>query len=292
MSDAAIVAQWNRLPVLVRAIVSGVAVGAAGTTPWALLVSANMKNLPTVPWAVLIMSAYLWLFWRYVTGAGWPRSTARARRTNSRANALTSDVWGRALLAGILGLASLLSFMGVLGRLVALPKQQDIDISQYPLVTVFFWIIMSAAVAGVVEETAFRGYLQRPMERRHGAVVAILVTGTLFGFAHFSHPEVGVVLLPYYIAVAVVYGVLAHLTDSVFPSMALHAGGNMLGALGLFTQGRSEWQPLAVPRPLIWQTGVDAAFIGSLIALLVVGAAAVMAYMSLATATAEGHGEH
>ena len=70
------------------------------------------------------------------------------------------------------------------------------------------WVVMSAVVAGVVEETSFRGYLQRPIERRHGPVIAILVTGSVFGLAHFAHPDVGVVLLPFYIAVAAVYGAL------------------------------------------------------------------------------------
>jgi hypothetical protein len=144
---------------------------------------------------------------------------------------------------------------------------------------------MSAVVAGVVEETSFRGYLQRPIERRHGPVVAILIAGTLFGFAHFTHPEVGFVLLPYYLAVAAVYGALAYLTDSVFPSMVLHAGGNMLSAFDFFTRGRSEWQLSTAPKPLIWKTGPDAAFLVNLVALLIVGTLTVLAYTALAGAT-------
>ena len=123
-------------------------------------------------------------------------------------------------MAGLLGLASVLLLQGVLSRLVALPQQRDLDVSRYPIVTVLLWVVTSAVVAGVVEETSFRGYLQRPIERRHGPVIAILITGMLFGLAHFAHPEVGVVLLPFYIAVAAVYGGLAYLTDSTLPGMA------------------------------------------------------------------------
>lgn len=93
---------------------------------------------------------------------------------------------------------------------------------------------MGSIVAGVVEEAAFRGYLQGTIERRHGPVIAILVTGSIFGFAHFTHPEVTLVLLPYYLAVAAVYGALAYLTNSILPSLVLHAGGNMLSAFDLF----------------------------------------------------------
>ena len=274
---------WLRMPIVLRSILTGVTVAAAGTVPWASLVSANIRHEPALPWAVPIMAAYLWLYWRYfVRGRGWPGATAETRRRDSRANRLSGEVWGAALLAGVLGLAGVLLLQGVLGRLFSLPQQRDIDPSQFPLVTVMLWVMMSAVVAGVVEETAFRGYLQRPIERRHGPVIAVLVTGILFGFVHFSHPEVGLVLLPFYIAVAAVYGALAYFTDSIWPSLVLHAGGNMFSAFGLFARGRSEWELSAVPRPLIWATGPDAAFWGNLAALLIVGALAVWAYVGLA----------
>jgi membrane protease YdiL (CAAX protease family) len=277
-------ALWIRLPVLVQAVVTGLAVATAGTIPWATLVAANIKHKPALPWAVPIMAVYLWLFWRYVRGEGWPQSTAAARRARSRANGIPADLWGPALLAGVLGLVSVLLLQGVLSRFVALPQQRDLDVSQYPVLTVLLWVLMSAVVAGVVEETSFRGYVQAPIERRHGSVIAILVTGSLFGLMHFTHPEVTLVLLPYYMAVAAVYGALAHLTDSTLPSMVLHGGGNVFSAFALFTRGRSEWQLSAAPKPLIWEVGPDAPFLANAVALLVVGAAAVWAYSELSRA--------
>jgi len=269
----------------IRAVLTGVAVAGAGTLPWAGLVSANIRHRSAVPWAVPIMAAYLWLFWRYfVRGRGWPRSTAPARRIDSRLNPLPGDTWGPALLAGVLGLGSVMLLQGVLSRLVALPQERDIDMTKYSLFTVLLWVLMGAVVAGVVEETAFRGYMQRPIERRHGLVVAILVTGSGFGLAHFGHAEVGFVLLPFYIAVAAVYGALAYFTDSTQPSMVLHTGGNMFSAFDLFTHGRSEWQLSAAPRPLIWETGADAAFWGNSVALVIVGSLTVWAYAGLAGA--------
>ena len=275
-------ALWQRIPVIVRAVLTGLVVATAGTTPWAILVSANAKHRSAVPWAVPATALYLWLFWRYVRGAGWPRSTAEARRTNCRANPLSGDVWGMALFAGGLGLVAVVLLQGVTSRLVTLPQQQDLDVSQYPLVTVSLWVLMSAAVAGVVEEASFRGYIQGPIERRHGPVIAILLTGSLFGFAHFTHPEVTLILMPYYLAVAAVYGALAYLTNSILPSMVLHAGGNVLGALDLFARGRSEWQASPTPKPLIWESGADASFWVAVVAALLAGAVAVWAYAALA----------
>lgn len=281
---------WLRLPVIARAVLIGAAAASAGTVPWAVLVAANIKYQSAVPWAVPLMAIYLWLYWRYlVRGQGPPTSTADARRTNARANALPDEAWGPALLAGLLGLASVLLLQGVWSRLVALPQQRDLDVSQYPVVTVLMWVVMSAIVAGVVEEASFRGYVQRPIERRHGPAIAILITGTLFGFAHFAHPEVGVVLLPFYLSVAAVYGALAYFTDSTLPGMVLHAGGNMFSAFDLFARGRSEWQLAAEPSPLIWETGPDAAFWGNVAAFLVVAALTVLAYSGLARATRAAH---
>ena len=277
---------WRRLPVVVRAVLTGTAAGAAGTVPWGLLASANLRHGSALPWAVPVMAVYLVLYWRYLArGRGWPQSTADARRANARANPPDGDVWGAALLAGMLGLVSILLLQGVMSRLVVLPQQRELDPSQYPALTVLLWIVMSAVVAGVVEETSFRGYLQRPIERRHGPVAAILVSGSVFGFVHFTHPEVGFVLMPYYLAVAAVYGMLAYLTDSIFPSMVLHAGGNMFSVFDLFTRGRSEWQLSTTPRPLVWQTGADAAFWGNVVALLAVVTLTVFAYASLAGVT-------
>ena len=272
---------WSRLPVIVRAVITGSVVAVLGTGPWAALASANSKYWPAVPWAVPPTAVYLWLFWRYTQGAWWPQSTAEARRTNCRANRLTEEVWGAALFAGVLGLVALLPFLRVMNRLVRLPVQPTSDLQHIPFFTLASWLVMSAVVAGVAEESAFRGYMQGPIERRHGAFVAILVTGSLFGLAHFTHPEVALILMPYYLAVAAIYGALAYLTNSILPSMVLHAGGNVFSSIGLFAGGRSEWQTSASPEPLIWETGADASFWLFCVAALVMGAAAVWAYTAL-----------
>lgn len=118
------VSLWRHLPAIVRAVITGLAVAGAGTTPWAILVNTNAKHLPTIPWAVVPMAFYLWLFWLYIRGAGWPIPTADERRTSCRANPLPEDVWLLSLFAGGLGLASLVLFMRVMNRLVRLPANR------------------------------------------------------------------------------------------------------------------------------------------------------------------------
>jgi hypothetical protein len=64
--------------------------------------------------------------------------------------------------------------------------------------------------------------------------------------------------------------------------MVLHAGGNVFVAFDLFARGHSEWQGLGPPAKLIWETGPDAAFWTAAGATLVVGSAAVWAFVGLA----------
>lgn len=266
----------------VRAVVLGLAIGLAGALTWSRLVAANTRYLPTMPWAAALMVPLLVAWWLYFArGRGWPRHTAEARKLLGRANRVPDHLWGPALGAGLLGLLSTLLLQGVLARLVTLPQQRDLDPSQYPTLTVFAWLVMSAAVSGIVEETSARGYIQGGIERRLGVAPAILVTGMLFGASHFTHPEVGLVLLPFYVAVSAVYGLLASATNSTYPGMILHAGGNLFSAFGLFVQGRSEWAPSAVPVPTIWETGPDAPFVTTVGGLMIVGAATVLAYRGL-----------
>jgi membrane protease YdiL (CAAX protease family) len=277
----------HRLPILVRAPVAGFVIAAAGTYPWATLASWNQRVLVRVPWALLPMSVYLWFYWRYLGGAGWPRSTSSLRRKSLRANTLEPELWVTAILTGLLGLATLVPLLGIMSRLAALPAEsRPINVpAEMSFVTVFFLLVMASLVAGVVEEAAFRGYMQGPIERRHGVPIAILVNGALFGLAHYTHhPESVLMMLPYYIGVAAVYGGLAYATDSILPGVALHAGGDVLSLMRLWATGLPEWQVAAEPPPLIWQTGVDAAFVGGMIVFLALSSAAVWAYASLARA--------
>jgi membrane protease YdiL (CAAX protease family) len=62
---------------------------------------------------------------------------------------------------------------------------------------------MSAPIAGIVEEAAFRGYMQRPIEQAHGIGLAILITGTMFALVHLDFTPI---VWPYYRMLAVASG--------------------------------------------------------------------------------------
>jgi membrane protease YdiL (CAAX protease family) len=269
------------LGVIAQAVFIGMLIVIAGTIPRNIIFAANLRYYTSVPWAVPLTAVYLWFFWRYLNGAGPPESTADIRRTSLRANRVSGLVWAWALLAGGLGIVTLVLTLRVANRLVILPQQQLPDLAQVPKVTVLSLLIIAAPVAGIIEEAAFRGYMQGPIERRYGLAIAILITGTMFAVAHLDFT---LILWPYYVAVAAIYGTVTYLTNSILPAVVLHTGGNIYSNIDLWLHGQAEWQASSVPTVLIWTTGADASFWISSIALLIVAAAMVWAYFKLAHA--------
>jgi membrane protease YdiL (CAAX protease family) len=239
--------------VAVQAVVVGTGVVLAGTMPRNLVFLANLRFHPELPWAVPVVGIYLWLFWRYLGGSGPPASTADVRRESLRAAPLRGVVWRWALLAGGLAIAALVVALRLANRFVTLPAQQLPDLSHVPTVTILSLLLMGAPVAGAVEEAAFRGYMQGPIERACGIVPAVLVTGTMFAVAHLDFTPV---LWPYYVAVAAIYGTVTWRTGSILPAIVLHTAGNVYSNLDLWVHGQAEWQAGSGSAGAIWPWSV------------------------------------
>jgi membrane protease YdiL (CAAX protease family) len=264
---------------IAEAVIVGMFVMLAGTIPRNIIFAANLHVLPSVPWAVPVTGVYLWFFWHYLNGDGPPTSTREYRRTRLRAKAVSGRVLAWALLAGGLGIVALVLALRVASRMVALPEQRLPELSKIPGFTVWSLLLMAAAVAALVEEAAFRGYMQGPLERRYGVVPAILITGTMFAIAHLDFTPV---LWPYYAAVAAIYGIVTSLTNSIWPAIVLHTAGNTYSNIDLLLHGRAEWQASSGAAQSIWTTGIDAAFVRLSVAVFVTAGATAWAYVKLA----------
>lgn len=222
-----------------------------------------------------MMAGFLWGYWRYLGGKGWPRSTAVTRRSSLRVSRLSESAWGWSLTAGVLGVASAVNLQMVYGRFVHLPSDPAQDFSRYPSLTVVCALLMGAAVAGFMEEAGFRGYMQVPLERRYGPIVASITVGILFGMAHFSHGIAQTIpLLPYYFAISVIYSAIAYLSNSLLPVVAIHASGDALEFLYAWLHGASPLKPAGEQS--------EVAFGVHLISGLLLGALAIGAYRQLA----------
>ena len=106
------------------------------------------------------------------------------------------------------------------------PPSLPIDISVYPVTTVIGLALAIALSAGVVEEIAFRGYLQKSLEDAYGIVPALVLTGIAFWYAHAD--KVTVSHLPFHLAVSVLLGAATYLTRSLLPAMIGHVLGDAL----------------------------------------------------------------
>ena len=285
-------------PVIFTAILLGVGVLLAGGLPWSLLLApANLRVGTVVPWTIIPMAIYLWAYWKYIGGAWGPRDTAPTRREYLRANPLSATVWMMSIVAGLIGFGALLAFVSVMARVVELPALAAITApAGMPRATMFALLVMASIVAGVPEEAAFRGYMQGPIERRYGVALAILVNGTAFGLLHFpNHQNDVFLMLPYYIAVSAVYGGLTWAANSILPALVLHAGGDVWSLGRLWMTGRPEWQLSPGTPSLIWDTGLDGAFLRAGAACIVLAGLTTWAYIGISRTRnkeQEGHGIH
>jgi membrane protease YdiL (CAAX protease family) len=269
-------AAWRRLPTLVRAVIAGSAVTVAATGPCSGLALANLRHALWLPWSGPVVALYLWAYWRYLQGRGWPAAAAEARRRGLRARRLPWRVWRWSLAAGGLGWGCVLAARIAVDLWLDLPSSPASSLDGYPPLAVVQYVLTASALAGIAEEAGFRGYMQGPLERRYGPLAAVLVVGVAFWLAHGGayreDPWLFVGRLWFYLAGSAVFGTLAHLTGSILPGIVLHAAADVLG-FGLL------W---------LWSTGggVSAAAAGA--AGLACLGPAVLAYRRLAVETAAG----
>ena len=275
---------WQRVPVIVRAILVGLLVNEVGQMG-AVFVFPNLKFLPQVPWMLAAATVWLWGFWRYVSGSGWPQATRETRRRDLRATPLAGKVWRWALLAGGLGLLSMVGLLYLTPRLAETPRDAfkfSIDLSAYPPWTVVSILLVFSVVAGVAEEAGFRGYMLSQIERRHGWIVATIITGVMFYLVHYvSHSYATVAFLPFFLAVSAVHARLVYLTGSILPSIVLHAAFDF--AVISFAYGLIGTVPLSS----VHRTGVDSSFWLEVAIILVFAAAALPAFRKLAEVTCQ-----
>jgi len=253
-----------------------------GSVPWAFLSNWNQRVGLFVPWAIVPMAIYLWAYFGFI-GGQWMAAGSERRRATLRANRLPGSVWFAALPPGVLGIGAILALLVVVSRLVHLPGGTPITTpAGMPVATMFALLTMQSVVAGVTDESAFRGYMQSIVGRRFGVVVAVLASGVLFGLLHFpNHPGDVLLMLPYYVAVSAMYGGLTWATGSILPALVLHSVGDIAVLTRWWLTGRPEWQLSAAVPPLVWDSGVDASFAAAVTAAAMLSIVTAWSYRSV-----------
>ena len=123
-------------------------------------------------------------------------------------------------------LAALLLFALVTAELWAANAYSISGWGDAPLWTLF---LLTAVVPGITEEIVSRGILFRLTEEGLGTWIALLVSALFFGFAHISNPGATAwSSLAISLEAGLLFGLLYHVTRSLWWCIGLHAGWNFV----------------------------------------------------------------
>jgi membrane protease YdiL (CAAX protease family) len=268
------------LPKPLRANQSGQFVLAVLANVSTALMMVNLQSSPSIPWSVPVVMCFLWIAFRYFGGKWLPMSTAEARKECLGANRLTSKQWMLALPAGLLMAIFIIAFAILNYRFIEVPAE-EMGLSEIPWWTLYPGLIIVSLIAGVSEEAGFRGYIQGPLQRMYGPVIAIGIAALFFWGAHLNHVN-GLARFPSLFVMGIALGSLTYASGSILPSILTHVFADSVVFVGATAGIGPEqlWHP-----QLIRETGFDGQFVAALLVLFVTGFAAIFVMSKLAAVT-------
>ncbi len=252
-SNPAIIRFWQRIPIVIRAILLGFFVFQIGSVPSI----ASLTIIPA-PWSIVVAGGVLWLYWKYFSGSWRPKVTAEARRRSFRALRLPGAVWKWGLIAAILLVVVLQAGLVTTFRLIEFPREaftSGLDFGDAPLWLAWLFIVMAALTAGITEEVGLRGYMQSPLEKRYGPIIGITIVSIVFLVMHLNQAWATSVLIHLFV-LSVMFGILTYTTGSLIPSIIGHTVLDIFNFSYWWTDvaGRFERQPIS-------ETGIDSHFV-------------------------------
>ena len=211
---------WHRIPIIIRAIILGFSISTIGVLAWSVLATV----IP-MPWSFILMIGLLWIFWKYFSGNWWPNSTKEFRKENFRKLKLPSKNLLLGLLAAIFIVVIEQSGLIVTFRLTEFPAERfSLEYSfleNVPLWAAWLVVIMISSVAGICEEIGFRGYMQVPIEKKYGPLIAVSIVSVVFVLVHLHQAWSGPILIQIFF-ISVLFGSIAYYSGSLIPGMFGH----------------------------------------------------------------------
>jgi membrane protease YdiL (CAAX protease family) len=255
--------RWAKLPISLRAIVSGLFLAIISLNVWPVL----LVILP-MPLAALAEAAFLLFFLWWAGGGGPPHSTKSDRAASFRSGKLSVMQWVWGLCAALFFAVTVHASIVLLFRFVPFPVatfRNGYDLafihSQFLKWTA---ILISAVSAGICEEIGFRGYLQQPIEQRSGVLPAVLISSLFFVAVHLTKAWSTLGMIPIVFGAGLLLGLLAWSARSLIPGII----GHIVMDIGLFAYW---WTGVAgeFSARTISQTGMDRAFLIAFFTFLV-----------------------
>ena len=246
--------RWAKLPISLRAIVSGLFVAIVSLNVWPVL----LVILP-VPLAAFAEAVFLLFFLWWAGGGGPPHSTKSDRAASFRSGKLSVMRWVWGLCAALFFAITVHASIVLLFRFVPFPVatfRSGYDLSfihsQFLKWTA---ILLSAVSAGICEEVGFRGYMQQPIEERNGVLPAVLISSLFFMAVHLTKAWATLGMIPIVFGAGLLLGLLAWSARSLLPAIV----GHIVMDIGLFAYW---WTGVAgeFSARTISQTGMDRPF--------------------------------
>jgi len=242
--------------VIVGAIVGGLLVGMVPANVWLLfLVVLKLPAPLAVAAELLFLTVYVW----WARGGGPPQQLRALRADCFRVRSLSGAQWFWGIIGALSFAVTVHAAIALLFRFVPYPAaafRSGYDISFVPTRQLQYLVcVISALSAGVCEEVGFRGYMQRPIEKRHGVLVAIIVSSIMFTLLHLTKGWALIGMVPIVFGAGLLLGTLARAAGTLWFGIL----GHWLMDIGLFlfwwTQVAGTFHELP-----IWQNGIDRAF--------------------------------
>ena len=273
----------RRALVIFRAVIVGLLVGMIAANIWPLFLLR--LGMPVAALAeIVFLALYVW----WVSGGGPPTPLRAVRAENFRVRSLSAAQWTWGIVAAVSFAATIHAALVLLFRIVPFPAaafHEGYDFSFIPSHQMQ-WLacIVSALSAGLCEETGFRGYMQRPIEKSSGPLVAIMVSSLLFMLLHLTKSWALIGMVPIVFGAGVLLGALAQASGTLIFGML----GHWIMDIGLFAYWWTQIAGTFSQRPIA-ESGLDkAAFAEVLVfaAVLIVFLIAMKRLRTLGSTTA------
>ena len=245
----------TKLPTSLRAIVTGIVFFAVTANVWLLLL-LTLNTMLAVALEVVFLGLVIW--WSH--GGGPPKAAQAFRQTIFRRTRLTAAQWRWGIIAALFFAATIHASIVLLFRFVPYPAaafRQGYDLSFIPSQGMRWGVVVvSAASAAICEEIGFRGFMQQPIEERHGLPTAIFASSFFFMLVHLSKAWSSLGMVPIVFGAGILLGLLASSSASLIPCIL----GHFVMDVGLFAYW---WTGIAgtFTARLVTETGLDRSFL-------------------------------
>jgi membrane protease YdiL (CAAX protease family) len=245
---------WGRVPVIIRAVIVGIFVGMIAANVWSiLLLTLRMPTAAVVEVAFLVV--YVW----WAAGGGPPARFKPQRTENFRIGPILRVQWFWGAVAAVSFAVTIHAAMVLLFSFVPFPAaafHEGYDLSAFGSRQMQWLVcIVSALSAGVCEEIGFRGYMQRPIEKRHGPLTAILISSLFFMLIHLTKDWALIGMVPIVLLAGLLLGMLARASGTLIFCML----GHWVMDIGLFAFWWTQIAGTFAQRP-VSEVGIDRVF--------------------------------